>query len=58
MPNKKGPKEGDLVMVSCRASADCEGQQAKIIFIKPYYMGNRVTRYQCMTCKRPFHITV
>lgn len=52
------PKVGDIVWVSCRGSDNCEHTQAKIIFIKPHPMGTRTTRYQCMKCKRPFHISV
>lgn len=52
------PKAGQIVWVACRATPDCEGKSARIEILFPQSeSGGRTTRYICLTCNRPFHIT-
>ena len=52
------PKVGQVVWVSCRATPGCEGKSSRIdILFPPNGFAGRSTRYICLTCKQPFHIT-
>lgn len=52
------PEVGQIVWVACRATDNCEGKSARIEILFPQAAnGARVTRYICMTCGRPFHIS-
>lgn len=52
------PHVGQIVWMSCRATPNCEGKNAKIeLLFPPAGFGGTTTRYVCQTCKRPFHIT-
>ena len=52
------PHVGQIVWISCRATPNCEGKNAKIeLLFPPAGLGGTTTRYVCQTCKRPFHIT-
>ena len=47
--------------IACRGTPGCEGKQAVAVFtrrsenISDY--GGQTTRYRCLTCGKPFHIT-
>lgn len=55
------PKDPKPVWVACRATPGCEGKQAVVVFTRNTNsiadLSGTTTRYRCLKCNRPFHIT-
>jgi hypothetical protein len=47
----------EVVWISCRGRASCQGKKAKILLKKDQGMQGRWIQYQCLTCKTPFSVT-
>jgi hypothetical protein len=56
---EQNSKKEEIHWIACRASSNCEGQQAVIVFKRkaPGLNSGTSIRYRCLTCGRPFHIT-
>ena len=44
------------VWIACRATPNCPGNQAIVVFSKRHAGGGSNTRYRCTVCNRTFHI--
>lgn len=50
------PQDPDkLYWISCRATKNCEGKQAKLVFTREGGVDGRIQRFRCVTCNRTFH---
>ena len=60
MPNKPKPPSPPkkIVSVVCRASAKCEGRKQKLVWKKPLPSGGFNIRYECLTCKKVWFISL
>ena len=57
-PIKHDNQVGRTIWIKCRASEKCPGTQAEIKMRFSLPTGGTSIRYKCLTCDKPFHITV
>jgi hypothetical protein len=57
-PIKNDPQTDKQFWIACRASMSCTGRQAQLKMKFRLPTGGISIRYKCLSCNKPFHITV